>query len=173
MIRPSMRMVQRHPDDQLPDIATVLPGANPARDLGGEDRPPGGLRTIRSEAYRRWRFEQHPTASYLRVDADRSTAVLRVNRRKGRDELVVSELIGAGGRRAVSKAAQMSRAGYLVSWFSAGSPERREAIRAGLIPVPRMVALNMVARPLRELGAGFDVFDPNRWDLSLSDLELL
>jgi hypothetical protein len=126
---------------------------------------------VRSEAYWRWRFEQHPTATYLRVDEAGSTAVLRTNRRNGRDELIVSELVGADGHRAIAAAAKRSQAAYFVAWFSQGSPERRQAVRAGMIPLPRVAALNLVARPLSPMAV--DVFDIANWDLALSDLELL
>lgn len=171
MIRPGRRMLARRPGDSLPAADALLPGARPATGLGGADRAPRGLRTVRSAAYREWRFEQHPTATYRRVDAAGSTAVLRANRRNGRDELIVSELIGAAGHRPIAAAAKRSRASYLVAWFSPGSPERRRAIRAGMIPVPRVTALNLVARPLSPLAV--DVFDIASWDLALSDLELL
>ncbi len=171
MIRPSPRIFAKHPSDELPDADAILPGAGPAVDLNGVDREPLGLRTVRSEEYRRWRFEQHPTATYLRVDEESSTAVLRLNRRSGRDELIVSELLGPDPRRAITATAKRSRAAYLVGWFSKGSPERHEATRAGLIPVPRITALDLVARPLSMID--IDVFDIDNWDLALSDLELL
>ena len=171
MIRPGLRIFARRSDGKLPDPDEVLPGATLAINLSGVDRPALGLRTVRSEAYRRWRFEQHPTATYLRVDEAGSTAVLRTNRRNGRDELIVSELIGAAGHRAITAAAKRSHAAYLVAWFSPRSPERRQAVRAGMIPVPRVTALNLVARPLSPIDV--DVFDIANWDLALSDLELL
>jgi GNAT superfamily N-acetyltransferase len=171
MIRPSLKMFTRHSRDELPKADDVLAGAERATGISGSDRAPLGLRTVRSEAYWRWRFEQHPTASYLRVDEAGSTAVLRVNRRSGRDELIVSELVGAAGHRAIAAAAKGSLAAYFVAWFSQGSPERREAIRAGMIPVPRVTALNLVAQPLSPVSV--DVFDMANWDLALSDLELL
>ncbi len=171
MIRPSLRIFAKHPSDELPDADAILPGAGPAVDLNGVDREPLGLRTVRSEEYRRWRFEQHPTATYLRVDEESSTAVLRLNRRSGRDELIVSELLGPDPRRAITATAKRSRAAYLVGWFSKGSPERHEATRAGLIPAPRVTALDLVARPLSTID--IDVFDIYNWDLALSDLELL
>ena len=171
MIRPSARMLRKHPDDGLPDVADLLPGAPAAAGINTVDRAPLGLRTVRSEAYWRWRFEQHPTATYLQVDEGDSTAVLRANRRGGRDELIVSELLGPDARHAITATAKRSGAAYLVGWFSKGSPERGEATRAGLIPVPRVTALNLVARPLSSLDV--DVFDLANWDLALSDLELL
>jgi len=171
MIRPSLRMFAKHPSDELPDADAILPGAGPAADLIGVDREPLGLRTVRSGAYWKWRFEQHPTGTYLRVDEEGSSAVLRVNRRGGRDELIVSELLGTGSRRAITATLRWSQAAYLVAWFSRRSPERHEAIRAGLIPVPRVTALKLLARPLRPIAT--DVFDISNWDLALSDLELL
>ena len=171
MIRPSLRMLTKHSDDGLPEVDDILPGAERATGIMTSDRSPLGLRTVRSEAYWKWRFEQHPTASYLRVDSAGSTAVLRVNRRNGRDELIVSELMGASSRRAIAATAKRSRASYLVGWFSQGSPERRQAFGAGMIAVPGVTALNLVAKPVSQLE--IDVFDKANWDLALSDLELL
>ncbi len=171
MVRPNVHIFTRHPDDELPDASHVLPGARAASGLDGSDRAPRGLRTPRTEAYRQWRFEQHPTATYLRIDEGASTAVVRVNRRNGRDELIVSELLGTDSRRAITATAKRSQAAYLIGWFSKGSPERKAATRAGLIPAPRVTALDLVARPLSTIDT--DVFDLDNWDLALSDLELL
>jgi GNAT superfamily N-acetyltransferase len=173
MVRPSYRMAIRQGDAEFPDAEDILPGASFAGGIKGTDRKPLGLRTVRSEAYWRWRFEQHPTASYLQVGAKGSTAVLRINRRSGRDELVVSELIGTNGSAAIRRAASMSQAAYLVGWFSPGSPERTWAKLAGMIPVPRVTALNLVARPLSQFAAQVGVFAIGNWDLAMSDLELL
>ncbi len=170
MVRPSIRFLTRRSGEAIPEAGAVLPGVPLASAPMGPDRPPLGLRTVRSEAYWKWRFEMHPTASYVRVDDGAATALVRVNRRRGRDELVVSELIGTGGRP-IAAAAKRSTSGYLIAWFSPGSPERRQAIRTGIVPVPGMTALNLVARPLSNVGV--DVFDLANWDLALSDLELL
>lgn len=43
-------------------------------------------------------------------------------------------------------------------------------MRAGLIPVPRMQAMLLVARPLVDMGP---VTDLSAWDLTIGDLELL
>jgi hypothetical protein len=40
-----------------------------------------------------------------------------------------------------------------------------------MIPVPRVTALNLLARPRSTMDV--DVFDLAEWDLALSDLELL
>ena len=45
------------------------------------------------------------------------------------------------------------------------------AFRSGLVPIPGIHALTLVARPLTDLG--FDVTSLDNWQLSLSDLELL
>lgn len=148
-----------------------MPGAAPANGIPASNRPARGLRTPRSGDYLRWRFAGHPTAHYLRVDRGGSVAVIRVNRRQGRDEAVVSDLFGMNPRAAISAACRGSRAGYAVGWFSPGSPERRAAARVGMIPLPGVKALELVARPLADLPV--DVFDLANWDLALSDLELL
>ncbi len=77
--------------------------------------------------------------------------MVRPNLRRGRRELVLSELIGPGSGAAARETTRRSRADYMVGWFSKGSPERSAAIAAGLIPVPRITALTLVARPLRAL----------------------
>ncbi|MGH2394736.1 MAG: hypothetical protein ACRDGH_14810, partial [Candidatus Limnocylindria bacterium] len=64
-----------------------------------------------------------------------------------------------------------ARYDYAVAWFSKGSPERLAAMRSGLMPVPGVTALELMARPLTDMST--DVFDPASWDLSLGDLELL
>lgn len=171
MIRPSMTMVKRRDSVMLPDPNEVLPAMPTAAGPYPPDRAPRGLRTHRSTEYREWRFGAHPTAHYRRVDIDGSTAVIRVNRRNGRDELVVSDVAGPNPRRAIVATARVSRGAYLAAWFSSGSPERKAAIRAGLVPVPRVRALTLVARPLRRLP--LDVASPASWDLAMGDLELL
>ncbi|NND04394.1 MAG: GNAT family N-acetyltransferase [Acidimicrobiia bacterium] len=172
MVRPTWRLLNpRRELDELPAPSELLPEAKAAADLSEDDRVPVGLRTVRSEGYRAWRFGSHPTAEYVSVGSGDSTAVLRVNRRSGRDELVVSELIGDQGSKAIRRAAKLARAGYFVAWFSRRSPERAAAMRAGLVPIPRVTALNLVARPLTTLD--LDVFDLDNWDIALSDLELL
>jgi hypothetical protein len=70
------------------------------------------------------------------------------------------------------EAARHAEADYLVAWFGPGSPERRQAYAAGLIPVPGVTALNLIARPLRP-GLAQSAGDIKNWDLALSDLELL
>jgi hypothetical protein len=44
-------------------------------------------------------------------------------------------------------------------------------MRAGLMPVPGVRPLTLMARPLGELDV--DVLDMSSWDLAVSDLELL
>ncbi len=171
MLSPSHRMVRKSATEGLPDPADFLERPEPARRLPSVDRRPGGLRTRRTPEYLEWRFAGHPTAPYCRIDADGTTAVVRPNHRDGRRELVVSDVLGPHARRAIAAARRASRADYLAGWFSEGSPERAGAIRALMLPVPRLTALTLVARPLRELPV--DVGSLSSWDLSLGDLELL
>lgn len=130
-----------------------------------------GLRTPRSEDYLNWRFGSHPTARYYKVETESGQAIVRPNMRKGRNELLISDLFGRDTHRAIKRAAKSTNARYLATWFSQGTPERAAARRAGLIPMPKVTALTLMARPLRELDV--DVTEMSSWDLALSDLELL
>jgi hypothetical protein len=85
--------------------------------------------------------------------------------------LVLSDLLGGAGRRAVSQSAAINRASYLAGFFSKGSPERSAAIMGGMLPVPRLKTLQLVALPLTDLDT--DPFDLRSWDIATSDLELL
>jgi hypothetical protein len=59
----------------------------------------------------------------------------------------------------------------MAGFFSKGAPERASAIAGGMIPVPRVRALQLVALPLTDVD--IDVFDLGCWDIATSDLELL
>lgn len=134
-------------------------------------RPPLGLRTPRTLEYLRWRFDSHPTAGYRVVGDLQGMAVVRPHLRRGRGELVVSELFGPQADSALRSAIRSSDAAYAVGWFAPGAPERTMAIRAGLIPVPGVSSFHLHAHPLGGLDSG--VFGLEHWDLSLADLELL
>lgn len=134
-------------------------------------RQPQGLRTVRNVDYLTWRFGSHPTASYVAAGSAEGAAIGRRSVREGRRELVLSDLGGTDAPSAVREMIRKHRPAYSVAWFSGGTPERRWAIRAGLVPVPSVAALTLVSRPLRDLGV--DASDPGAWDLSLGDLELL
>ncbi len=171
MVRPGLGLLRRHATEGIPKTEDLLPGSEPLDDFPPVTaRPPRGLRTPRTDDYLRWRFTAHPTARYAAVGAGSGLAVVRPNLRRGRRELVLSELIGPGSA-AARAAARRSRADYMIGWFSKGSPERSAAIAAGLVPIPKVAALTLVARPLRALPV--DVTSPASWDLALSDLELL
>jgi GNAT superfamily N-acetyltransferase len=171
MVRPSLRALGRGHRDMGTDPTLFIDEPNPASGLAIRDRRPVGLRTPRSAAYLRWRFGSHPTATYFRVDRDDSTAVVRPNHRNGRRELVLADVFGSRPRTAIRNAAHKSRADYMAGWFSPGSPERGAAMRAGLLPVPGVRPMTLMARPLSELDV--DVLDMSSWDLAVSDLELL
>ena len=166
MIAPSLRAIRPRPESEAP-LVDAPPGG-PTGEIA--DREPRGLRTPRTPEYLDWRFGAHPTARYRTVARDGSFAVLRENHRFGRPELVVSELLGHRPEKPLRIARRNSRAGYLIGSFPPGTPERRAAMRAGLIPVPRMQAMLLVARPLVDMGP---VTDLSAWDLTIGDLELL
>jgi GNAT superfamily N-acetyltransferase len=134
------------------------------------ERAPAGLRTPRSAQYLRWRFESHPTNRYVLATSPDGVAVGRVHNRNGRRELVISDLAGRGSHVAASRLRAATRPDYTVTWFSRGLAERRWAIRGGMLPVPGLKALTLMARPLRDLPV--DLAWKN-WDFSIGDLELL
>ncbi len=153
------------------DRAAFVPGGEKPLGLNTPDRPARGLRTIRTAAYRRWRFADHPTAGYRMVRHAGGAVMLRPNVRNGRAEVVVSDLVGTVSAGAFRAAARAADSHYLVSWFSGGSPERAASTSALFVPVPKLTALTQVALPLTDLDV--DVFDPKSWDLATGDLELL
>lgn len=143
----------------------------PAWPITVTDREPLGLRTRRTQSYLRWRFGSHPTARYYQVTSGDSVGVVRPNVRKGRRELILADVFGNRPGAAIRRAARQARSGYVAAWFSPGTPERKAAARSGLLPVPGVSALTLMARPLRELDQ--DVWSMSSWDLAISDLELL
>ena len=171
MVRPSLGFFSRAQEDEATDPSRFIHDPVPAGPLNVADREPVGLRTPRTDAYRRWRFGSHPTAWYYQVEAEGSVAVVRPNVRNGRRELVLADVFGHRPGRAIRKCARHSRAAYLAGWFSPGSPDRGAAIRSGLLPVPLLTPLTLMARPLHDID--LDVFDMSNWDLAVSDLELL
>jgi GNAT superfamily N-acetyltransferase len=168
MVRPGMRMLHR--STSIPTLDEVFDRAVAAAGLEVDDRPARGLRTPRTAAYLRWRFG-HPTARYARIDASGSTVVVRPNLRNGRVELVVADVFGPHATAAIRTAARSAQAGYLAGWFAAGSPERKAAMSAGMIPLPGVKTLRLVAHPFRPLP--IDVTNLSSWDFATSDLELL
>ncbi|HSF87491.1 MAG TPA: GNAT family N-acetyltransferase [Acidimicrobiia bacterium] len=169
---PSRGIVRGKPaQDQPPRPEDYLANPQPANNLEVSDRSAAGLRTPRTGAYLRWRFSQHPTARYVRIDRKGSTAIVRPNLRGGRRELVLSDVFGPHPGAAIGATIAQSRAAYVAGWFSEGSPERAAAMRRGLVPIPKLTTLTLVARPLRALPT--DVGSLAAWDLASSDLELL
>jgi ribosomal protein S18 acetylase RimI-like enzyme len=158
-------------DDRLPVVEDFIHEAAPIGELEIADRPAAGLRTPRTAAYLRWRFTQHPTAQYVRVDAGGSTAVVRLNVRSGRRELVISDVFGPEPSSAIGRTLRNGRAAYVGGWFSKGSPERSAAARRAMLPIPNVTTLTLVANPLRALPA--NVGSLSSWDIASSDLELL
>lgn len=161
-------------DELAPDAGAITPGGSEVVRI--DDGPtdglgPHGLRTPRSAEYMEWRFAGHPTARYAEVVRPGGVAVLRANQRNGRSELVISDALGPNPTDAVRATVRGSRADYDIASFPPGSAGRRAARRAGMLSVPGVAALRLVAHPLETLE--IDVLDPTSWRLALSDLELL
>lgn len=171
LARPRIGAGVRPDEHDAPSLETVAPGAGGFVPIEKRDRPPRGLRTPRTVQYQAWRFGSHPTVPYGSVPDGDGAAMVRVGVRNGRTELVLSDLLGGAGRSAVSRASAINRGSYLAGFFSKGSPERSAAIKGGMLPVPRVKTLQLVALPLTELDT--DPFDLRSWDIATSDLELL
>jgi predicted N-acetyltransferase YhbS len=171
MVRPLLRRGKKATDTAAPDPGAFFSSEVDEPSLDVVDRPPLGLRTPRTPEYIEWRFRGHPTARYRQVRRGDQTAFLRPNLRAGRKEIVISELFGNDPGSAVRAAARIGRAAYMAGWFSKGAPERRGAILGGLIPVPKVRALTLMAKPLRPLPV--EALNLGNWDFTLGDLELL
>ena len=170
LVRPSWRVLAKSEDSPPFDPHRFLSNPDPARASAPADRAALGLRTVRSDAYRSWRFTGHPTARYFQVDAAGGMTLVRPNIRSGRRELVIADVYG-NAPAAIREVVRESRSNYVAAWFSQGSPERKAAIRSGLLPVPGVSPLTLMARPLTNLEIDFTSL--GAWDLSIGDLELL
>ncbi len=171
MARPRIGKAEPLAPDSAPDLDVVAPGVEKFAAIDLPDRAPGGFRTPRTVEYQEWRFGGHPTVRYGIVPDGEGAGVVRAGVRRGRTELVLSDLLAGAGRKAVAAAARLNRASYIAGFFSPGSPERSAALKAGMIPVPGLKALRLVAMPLTEFD--IDPFDLASWDIATSDLELL
>jgi GNAT superfamily N-acetyltransferase len=172
MVRPTPRLLLDHsPSWEVPEELRFSAGVVRSGELAPFDRPARGLRTPRTPEYLAWRFGAHPTARYVLSKLEHGAAVGRLNLRRNRRELVVSDLFGEGAVAALRALQRACGPHYSVAWFPPRSPERRSALRAGLVPMPRVTALTLVVRPLRVLEV--DVSSLRNWDLAFSDLELL
>lgn len=170
MIRPSVRLLRTEMPVSNLGIEEHLTRGREVTDRPMSDRPARGLRTPRTQEYWHWRFQSHPAARYAEVGSSDARAVVRIGRRRGRSELMISEVSGEP-YRAIGSVVKASRAQYTATWFSPGSPERGAAMRRLHMPGPATGSMTLVARPLRDLG--IEVTSMGSWDLSVSDLELL
>lgn len=181
LVRPHPTRLMRPHGESFPTLAELVPTATPIEsdsqrvfEIAENEpaRPVGaGLHTPRSSQYLNWRFAEHPTARYGAVVRSDGAVVLRANLRKGRSELVMSDAFGTEPLQAIRAALRSSKAHYDVAAFPTGSVQRAAVKRAGMLGVPGVTALQLVAYPLDNIG--IDVFDPGSWQLALSDLELL
>jgi N-acetylglutamate synthase-like GNAT family acetyltransferase len=172
MVRPRLFGARRVEEGRPPALSSLIPGATPYELAPVRDRDPLGLRTPRSPAYLSWRFSGHPTATYGALEGPPGAiAVVRPSVRNGRTETLIVDLLGDGGSTTMRRVAASSRSRYTATWFSPNTPERRSALRAGLLPVPGLKTLRLVALPLAPLD--YEVTAIGSWDFAMSDLELL
>ena len=170
LARPKLGLVKRR--DTLNPSRTVDIDAEPVRpDRLPAWRSPLGLRTPRTTAYLTWRFNQHPTADYRMIMEAGGLAIVRPNSRHHRSELLLCDMAGDIGPRVARAVVRRPGFAYVAAWFSRGTPERAASIKAGIIPLPRVVALTLFARALSPMEV--NVASLSSWDLALSDLEML
>lgn len=175
LARPRLRRAVPTSTDRVPTLDELMPAGQPYHPTVVESRPPSGLRTTRDENYLRWRFAEHPTARYGLIGSryGRGGVIVRPSTRGGRAELVVSDILGDADANTVRRTARSNRARYMAGWFSPGSPERRSAIRGGMMPIPFLTPMRLMALPLSDVAQSIDLFDLQSWDIATSDLELL
>lgn len=171
LVRPRLRSL-RDPAPERLELGTLLATASGVIPTTLPSRPSAGLRTPRTPDYLTWRFS-HPAVPYGWVadGGGHGGAVVRPGVRGEHSETVLSDLLGATAAGDVRRVVRESRAHHVAGFFSRGSPERRKAVAGGLVPVPWVKALRLVALPLVDVDV--DVFDLASWDLATSDLELL
>ncbi len=137
-----------------------------------------GIRTARSVAYLRWRYEKAPSLRYGALwvgDGEpRAAVIYRLTRRRGLLELIISELFfddPQAGRRAVHELLGTVGADYAVAHCAWATPHRRVFLSLGFVPAPRLGPYFTV-RPLGPVDAGRDPCRAASWRLSLGDLEV-
>ena len=178
LVRPHPGRLASGRRESFPRLDELAPGATPigadwqpAADQGSHSETRDVLATPRSVEYLQWRFGMHPTARYGEVVAGGASAIVRANLRGGRSELVISDTLGTDPTAAIRAVVRQSRAAYDVATFPSRSATRAAALRSGMVAIPGITALTLVARPI--VAVEPDVFDLRHWHLSLGDLELL
>jgi GNAT superfamily N-acetyltransferase len=174
MLRPRLGVLHRRSppsESGLPSDWSEPERAIESDALGRIRLQPIGLRTPRTAEYLRWRYTAHPTARYAVGGDSEGSVIARLHTRRGRREAVVSDMAGPNAARALRSLAKSLPCDYLVGSFGRGSPERRQAMLGGMIGIPGLTALTLVARPIGM--AASEVPPLKGWDLSMGDLELL
>jgi hypothetical protein len=82
MARPRIGKAVPLPVDSAPDLDLVAPGVEKFSPVDRQDRPPRGLRTLRSVEYQEWRFGGHPTVRYGLVPDSEGAGVVRAGVRR-------------------------------------------------------------------------------------------
>ena len=139
------------------------------------------IRTERSVAYLKWRYEDHISIKYHAV-WDESDGhmdgflILRPITKYGLNGLTIEELILSKpdptmSAKLIQKAANLSAAKILVACFSPGSFQRHTLERSGFRQDLRK-NINFVTRILNPV-SGLNPQRIQSWDLSMGDLEFL
>ncbi len=140
------------------------------------------IRTDKTQEYVSWRYASHPTVQYHALTigdqaALHACAIIRTNIRRGLREVVLSELfIAREDKNAVKRLcdtlAQLTNADYLVAYFLRQSVHQQALRSCGFYQLP-IRALELVANPRSKWAGRRNFLEPDRWAMSLGDLELL
>jgi hypothetical protein len=140
----------------------------------------GKLVTDQSLDYLKWRYGQHPDIDYKVLYTEKNGAVsgcaiLRPSTRFGLKEVIINELILSGAddgsaSNLLHELRRLTKADYIIAYFSRGSFQRAALARNGFYQVPK-AGQNFTVKLLSQSFPR----DPqvlNNWELSLGDLEM-
>jgi GNAT superfamily N-acetyltransferase len=169
------------PEPDLPSAVDLLrhEGSDVEAVLSARHRDPSRLQTCGGVDYLRWRYAQVPGLDYRAVpvrDSGRLTGlgIGRLRRRGPLTEFTLSEVIHgsddlSAARTILHEAAHSSGADHVATHVAPGTPTSRALLPRGYLTT-RRVGLTLTTRPLRPLP--LDVTDPDRWALTLGDVEV-
>lgn len=141
----------------------------------GTDGPGEGLMVEKSPEYLSWRYGGHPNLSYSLVSCAAGTAVVRPDRRAGRQGVAVVDMFvrepTMGARRRLLGAVLGETDGaFVVMGPQSSRVSRMAAYLRGFAPVPWR-NVNLAARPVGWPAEAAAFHDRGAWRLSLGDLE--
>ena len=140
-----------------------------------------GFRTFRDVKFLRWRFIEQPNVDYgftiVRDSQDKiqSVVVARLEIRAGLLVALIQDVFVADSklstvRRAIKGVRKDLNVAFLAAHFIKGSIEYKAMMTSGFLPVKKVtLAVREIGKPTESL---INFKAENRWDLTLSDIEV-